>query len=377
VYCERDRIETARTVAAILREENSQNSQDDVSTITGTVPQAQVQMPEGQRSSNISTMSNTRSINQVSLDHIGQAFSRRRLNAISSGIRKNNRIINSLKVVDNENEILSCRAELDSHADTCGLNNVAQILEFHGQVADVSRFSTAMQSLHDIPIVKGAVAYNDHETGEVIVLVFNQALYFGDKLSHILLNPNQMRTSNIKVDDIPKHLCAKSTHSIMVEEENLIIPMKLNGIISYFNVRTPTLSEIENCPHINMTSAEEWNPYSHHFEELENKIERCITKISAFTTECMELHDIVLNLNDKIEQRGEMTAKTTNKRLFLQDHELATRWGIGLKDAEKATTKNSLEAQFIPSKEGFARRMSHCVITNWGVTLILTLSFRE
>jgi hypothetical protein len=167
-------------MAAILREENSQNSQDDVSTITGTVPQVQVQMPEGQRSSNISTTSNTRSINQVSLDNIGQAFSRRHLNAISSGIRKNNRIINSLEVVDNENEILSCRAELDSHADTCGLNNVARILEFHGQVADVSGFSNAMQSLHDIPIVKDAVAYDDHETGEVIVLVFNQALYFGD-----------------------------------------------------------------------------------------------------------------------------------------------------------------------------------------------------
>jgi hypothetical protein len=97
VYCERDRIETARTVAAILREENSQNSQgDDISTVTGLVPQAQIQMSDGQRNSNISTTGNTRSINQVSLDNIGQAFSRRRLNAISSGIRKNKRIMNSL-----------------------------------------------------------------------------------------------------------------------------------------------------------------------------------------------------------------------------------------------------------------------------------------
>jgi hypothetical protein len=217
-------------------------------------------------------------------------------------------------VVNNDNEILSCRAELDSHADTCGLNNVARILEFHGQVVEVSGFSNAMHPLQDIPIVKGAVAYDDHETGEVIVLVFNQALYFGDKLSHILLNPNQMRTSNIKVDNIPKHLSTKSTHSIMVEEENLTIPMKLNGIISYFNVRAPNLDEIENCPHINMTSTKEWNPYSHHFKELEDKIERTVIKISAFTTECMEQYDnSISNLNNKIEQRSEMVAKATNK----------------------------------------------------------------
>jgi hypothetical protein len=37
VYQERERIETARMVAAILREEKSQA--DDVSSITSTVPQ--------------------------------------------------------------------------------------------------------------------------------------------------------------------------------------------------------------------------------------------------------------------------------------------------------------------------------------------------
>jgi hypothetical protein len=171
-----------------------------------------------------------------------------------------------------------------------------------------------MESLQDIPIVKGTVAYDNHETGEVIILIFNQALYFGDKLSHILLNPNQMRSFNIIGEDIPKHISTKSTHSFIINEENLTIPMKLNGIISYFNVRTPTLDEIENCQHVVMTPVDEWNPCSSHFEELEDKIERTTVRISAITTEYMEQYDnIIWNLNNRADKRNEMTTRTINK----------------------------------------------------------------
>ncbi len=74
--------------------------------------------------------------------------------------------------------IQTCRVELDSHADTCGVNNIARILEYTGQVAEVSGFSHALQTLEDIPIVKAAVAYDNPLTGETAVLIINQALYF-------------------------------------------------------------------------------------------------------------------------------------------------------------------------------------------------------
>jgi hypothetical protein len=86
VYQERKRIETVRTVAAILREENSQA--DDVSSITGTIPQGQGQITNGQNNPNASLSGNTRSLNQVTLENIGQAFNRQCLNAIKSGISK-------------------------------------------------------------------------------------------------------------------------------------------------------------------------------------------------------------------------------------------------------------------------------------------------
>jgi hypothetical protein len=88
-----------------------------------------------------------------------------------------------------------------------------------------------MAPMTDIPIVKAALAYDIPDTGKVIVLIINQALYFGDSLSHVLLNPNQMRSCNIKVDDIPRHLSKDSAHSIIIEEENLSIPLKLHHII--------------------------------------------------------------------------------------------------------------------------------------------------
>jgi hypothetical protein len=94
-----------------------------------------------------------------------------------------------------------CRAELDSHADTCAVNHVACIIAYHGKVAEVSGFSSSLNTIEYIPIVKVVVAYDDFVMGETTILVFNQALYFEDCLPNILLNPNQMRMHGIIIDD--------------------------------------------------------------------------------------------------------------------------------------------------------------------------------
>jgi hypothetical protein len=63
--------------------------------------------------------------------------------------------------------------------------------------------------MQDIPIVQAGTAYDDPNTGETVILIINQGLYFGDSLPVTLLNPNQMRFNGIEVDDVPKHLLAK------------------------------------------------------------------------------------------------------------------------------------------------------------------------
>lgn len=171
---------------------------------------------------------------------------------------------------------LSCRAELDTHADTCGVNNVARVLSYTRKTAHVSPFTPELSQMRDVPIVKAALAYDDSITGETFVIIVNQALYFGDSLPHILLNPNQMRTHGVRVEDVPKHLSqGKSSHSIYFEDEKVTIPLRLKGCISYFTVRTPNDKEINECLSLEATSEEvEWEPYSQYFEEQERGFDK-------------------------------------------------------------------------------------------------------
>ncbi len=136
------------------------------------------------------------------------------------------------------------------------------------------------------------------------------------------------------MDDIP-------WHSFIVNEENLTIPLKLNGIISYFEGRTPTINEVENCPHIILTSAEEWNPYSSHFTNRESEVVNTI-KISAIYTEYMEYSDRWL-----LQESTLSLVKLDRKHLFIQEQQLATIWGIGVKDA--TSTLKAMMQSFIRS----------------------------
>ncbi|MFN9957217.1 MAG: hypothetical protein ACK55I_29285, partial [bacterium] len=61
----------------------------------------------------------------------------------------------------------------------------ARIIEYTGQTVEVSGFSTSMDSIKNVPIVKAALAYDDPSTGETLILVLNQTLYFGDHLPHV------------------------------------------------------------------------------------------------------------------------------------------------------------------------------------------------
>jgi hypothetical protein len=56
----------------------------------------------------------------------------------------------------------------------------------------------------DVPVATVATAYDCPTTGKTHILVINEALYFGDKMSNTLLCPNQLRANGIRVDDCPR-----------------------------------------------------------------------------------------------------------------------------------------------------------------------------
>lgn len=95
--------------------------------------------------------------------------------------------------------------ELDSHADTTRAGANCLIISTTEQVVDVTPYNKKYEPKTNVPVVKAATVYTESHTGTTYILVMNQALYFPD-LDHCLLNPNQMRSNGVIVDDCPKHL---------------------------------------------------------------------------------------------------------------------------------------------------------------------------
>jgi hypothetical protein len=154
-------------------------------------------------------------------------------------------------------------------------------------------------------------------------------------------------------------LSNKSSHSIKIEDEKVETPLSLKGIISYFNVRTPTVDEIENLQHIELTSEAEWDPHSSHFEELEQEsLPHPKANIGAINIDHVEYCDILATQANNISRQIKSTF-TKNKKLFIQDHQLAARWAISLKDAAQtvqATTQKFIRNALHPIERRFCTK---------------------
>jgi hypothetical protein len=160
--------------------------------------------------------------------------------------------------------------ELDSHADTIVGGNNCVVLDTTGRTVSVSPFSDEYDAIQDIPIAAIATAYDCPDTGQVYILVFNEALFFGSRMTHSLLCPNQLRAHGIQVDDTPVQYNESSTHSMYIPDHDLRIPLSLDGVISGFDTRQPTIAELQDiATHVELSSAIEWNPHSTEFSQAE------------------------------------------------------------------------------------------------------------
>ena len=119
----------------------------------------------------------------MSTRRAAQAQSRKRkVNEVVTGIVSNN--------------------ETDSNADTCCLGKNWIVCEYTTRTADVFPYDDSYEPITNVPIVSGATAYTNDE-GETFILVINEDLYYGDKLDHSLINPNQVRHNHIHYWDNP------------------------------------------------------------------------------------------------------------------------------------------------------------------------------
>jgi hypothetical protein len=98
--------------------------------------------------------------------------------------------------------------------------------EFNGITCEVVPFTNDYKPMKDIPIVSAATAWTNDETGEVVILYFHQVLWYGKRLQHSLLNPNQIRHYGRPLcDDITD----KSRPFGIDIDSEFIIPFTMSG----------------------------------------------------------------------------------------------------------------------------------------------------
>jgi hypothetical protein len=101
------------------------------------------------------------------------------------------------------------------------------------ETANVSPFSKDYKPMKDVPIASVVTIYDDPQTGIAIFLVIHEALYFGSAIKQSLLCPNQMRTNGLTVHDVPRQFDQASLHLIEFPRHDLMIPLQMEGVISY------------------------------------------------------------------------------------------------------------------------------------------------
>ncbi len=151
---------------------------------------------------------------------------------IRKTLTSNRRFIRQVKRRKNEadrfTDPLPC--EIDNHADTTCFGKNFRVLSFTPEVCTVSPYLSEYDSLGDIPICTAATAV-DLESGETVILEFGQGLWFGKRMEHSLINPNQCRAFGIRVCDDPT-----DEHRPLGMElsDDYVVPFQMRGTTCNF-----------------------------------------------------------------------------------------------------------------------------------------------
>ena len=137
------------------------------------------------------------------------------------------------------------RSELDSHANMIVLGRNSLCLTPQGKkMARVAAFSPTLDPMN-IPVVDACIKWNNPLTGKNHLFLFEDALYV-EQMEHNLIPPFILREAGWMVNDtarIHAHCPTEFTHSLVLEHENVHIPLFLNGVFSFFASSKPTWKE--------------------------------------------------------------------------------------------------------------------------------------
>jgi hypothetical protein len=126
--------------------------------------------------------------------------------------------------------------EIDNHADTICAGPNWKLLELSGEFCSVTPFSSDYQPKANVPVARAATVYTCPDSGQSVLLVADQVLWFGANLHCSLLNPHQIRSYGHSLCDDPWD----PHRPIGIDLEPLFVPLTVSGPNLSFESRVPT-----------------------------------------------------------------------------------------------------------------------------------------
>jgi hypothetical protein len=216
--------------------------------------------------------------------------------------------------------------------------------------------------------VTGATAYTDQATGQVYILVINEGLWFGEKLTNSLINPNQLRFAGVTVQDNPFH----PTESMTIAHDDVVLHLHSQGTTIFFDTTTPTQQELDHSPHIILTLDTEWNPHTVQLATVQSveaadmfgAPEPGLVQISSIYC----FNEMAENLRNQrrislVDVEARKTFISKERHSAVTSENLSERWNIGLNQAKqtlKVTTQRGVRSAILPvSRRYRTDRMYH------------------
>ena len=217
------------------------------------------------------------------------------------------------------------KSELDSHANMVVLGRNCFVFEWFGQTCSVKPFSDDLGNVNNVPIVDAAIAYDCPYRHETYILLVRNALYM-PSLEDNLIPPFILREGGVIVNDTAKiHADDPSIddHCIQFQDSDLRIPLRLNGIFSFFHSRKPTDEELHSCDKIFITpDSSKWNPYCQSFS---------------------------LNEESMLDYNGDISNKDRHANLIMNvDGDEGVVASVSISDYNHAVDSNMLESFQVP-----------------------------
>ena len=92
----------------------------------------------------------------------------------------------------------------------------------------------------------------------------------GGHMEHSLVNPNQLRHFGTRVQDDPT---SDRALSIITEDNGFCMELSMAGTVVYADTFTPSDQELQDCPHIVLSSAHAWDPHEVSFPKARRSLD--------------------------------------------------------------------------------------------------------